>query len=230
MTSVDEKSSAIALAELLQRHVQPVIERNLRAKLRVSLKSSDFSQSNQEALEIAGEAKLALISELEKLKANPYDKSVQNSQSYVASVTITAYREYLRKKYPLRQQLKNKLRYLLTHHPEFEIRESEYGRICGFGAKMRMHKPVDSDYIRTEVAAKLDKANLNAPEQTIELVRRIFAVAESPIRFNDLLSLVGEIQGVKDKPEITGEEALLYQEKTCRSRTARLRKSSRRRF
>ncbi|HEY8561653.1 MAG TPA: hypothetical protein VIL74_14855 [Pyrinomonadaceae bacterium] len=78
---------------------------------------------------------------------------------------------------------------------------------------MRIRKPVDSEHIKTEIAAKLDAANSTESERTVELVRRIFAFSESMILFKDLLSIVGEIQGVKDKTEITDEEALLHQEK-----------------
>ncbi|HEY8561652.1 MAG TPA: hypothetical protein VIL74_14850 [Pyrinomonadaceae bacterium] len=61
--------------------------------MRVSLKNGDFRQSDQEALEIAGEAKLALTAELEKLRSNFQDESIHNLQSNVASFTINAYRD-----------------------------------------------------------------------------------------------------------------------------------------
>ena len=132
LNSVGEKATQNALSDLLVRNIQPVIEKNLRLKLRVSLKQNDFSPANQEALEIAGDVKLRLIAELGRLKPDFPQKTIQNLSGYVASVTINAYRQYLRKKYPLRQQLKHKLRYLLTHHPRFGLWEAERGRVCGF--------------------------------------------------------------------------------------------------
>jgi hypothetical protein len=213
LTSIEEKDVENALSELLLRHVQPVIEKNLRARMRVSLKPDDFSQSNQEALEIAGEAKFLLVAELRKLKTNAQGKSIQSLQSYVASVTVNAYRGCLRKKYPLRHQLKNKLRYLLTHHPEFELRENEFGLICGFNKIAGGGKPLDLEKIKTELESDLDKKNIIESERTIELVRKIFEAAGAPVLLNDLVAFVAEIQSVEGKPEISQAEGFPYYEK-----------------
>lgn len=200
----------IALSELLLQKIQPVIEKTLRAKMHVSLRPDDFSPHNQEALEIAGEAKLLMVAELDKL--NSHGKTIQNLNSYVTSVTINAYREYLRKKYPRRQQLKNKLRYLLTHHPNFALVETENGWICGNTHEVSVKKLSSLETIQTEIAPKI--RHLRESSQTIELVKTIFETAASPIFFNDLLAIIAETQGIKDKAETLPEKKVSVEEKT----------------
>lgn len=133
LNSADARETENVLADLLAEEIEPAIKKTLRNKLHISLKLTDFSRENQDALELFSEVKLLLISELTKLKSNNNGKIIENLNSYTASVTINAYRQYLRAKYPLRRQLKNKLRYLLTHHPKFSLWENENGVwFCGF--------------------------------------------------------------------------------------------------
>lgn len=223
LTSGEENGAESALSGIILQHIQPTIERNLRAKMHVSLSPEDFSQANQEALEIVGEAKLLLVAELRKLKTDSSGKSIQNLQNYVVSVTVNAYREYLRKKYPLRNQLKNKLNYLLKHHPDFELRENEKGRFCGLkNFADTTAPPLDLEKIKAAIEAQPGYLNLTVSAHTIELVRRIFAAAEAPLFFNDLLTLVAEIQGVRDKPEISEDEALSFYEKNLAAESSAL--------
>src|SRR5689334_9093507 len=117
LNSTTNEESEDLFADLLTLKIQPVIEKTLRSKLRVSLKNTDFSKANQEAIELASEIKLLLVAEFKKLKSNSNGKVIFNLDGYVSSVSLNMYRQYLRAKYPLRQQLKSRLRYLLSHHP-----------------------------------------------------------------------------------------------------------------
>src|SRR5688572_26147440 len=94
LNSFGKAESENLLADLLSAKIQPVIEKTLRSKLRVSIKNTDFSQTNQEALELAGDIKLVLISELRRLKSNPNGKVIYNLDGYVMSVTVNMYRQY----------------------------------------------------------------------------------------------------------------------------------------
>src|SRR5215203_3944769 len=166
------KDTEDALADLIAKQVQPAIERTLRAKLRVSLNPNDFNQTNQDALELLSEIKLLIISEFGKLKANSNGRVIYNLVGYVISVTINSYRQFLRTKYPLRQQIKNKLRYLLTHHPKFALWENERGEwLCGFekNKNIEISQPPNAETIQTEIAETVNQNNLRESEKTIDL-------------------------------------------------------------
>lgn len=208
--SINEKAVEVGLAELLSKKIQPVVEKTLRSKLHVSLKPSDYSQTNQDALEIASEIKLLLVSELGKLKSNPNGKIIHNLNSYVVSVTINAYRQYLRAKYPLRRQLKNKLRYLLTHHRKFALWEDQTGWFCGFEeykstGKFRF---LNAEAIRAGISETVNKNNLRENSRIVDLLATVFDFAKVPVSFNDLLSLVAKIQEIKDQKEVSETDYL----------------------
>ncbi len=214
------KDSEDALADLFTKQIQPIIEKTLRAKLRVSLKQNDFNQKNQDALELLSEIKLLLISELGKLKSNSNGRVIYNLSGYVISVTINSYRQFLRAKYPLRQQLKNKLRYLLTHYPKFALWENERGQwLCGFEQNKKSENlPPDVESIQTGIAEKVNKNNLHESAKIINLLIVIFNFANAPLSLNDLLSTVAEIQEIKDRKNLLDSEIFLMSEKFSASK------------
>ena len=168
---LESNGSAIEneLTKLLLQHIQPEIEKNLRFKMHVSLKKSDYNPNNQDALEIAGEAKLLAVTELGKLRLNQNGKTIQNLKSYVTTLTINTYQQHLRKKYPLWQQLKNKLRYLLTHYPEFALWENDEGWFCGFKQISGAFKPENYELLQTKLTNVIKQNNLSDKEQLISL-------------------------------------------------------------
>jgi hypothetical protein len=85
---------------------------------------------------------LRLVRLLRELKTNPQNKPVKNLRSYVAVMSYHACEEYLRRKYPQRHSLKNKLRYILTHRQEFALWEGDDKWLCGFSEWRDKSKPV----------------------------------------------------------------------------------------
>ena len=64
---VETRDHSIAeslLTKLIQEHADPIIEKIIKSKLRVSLNGSHGAQENQDALEIARELRATLIADL----------------------------------------------------------------------------------------------------------------------------------------------------------------------
>lgn len=190
-----------ALAGLMVEKIKPVIEKTLRIKMHASLIKNDFNPNNQDALELLGEINLLLIAEFRKLRSGS-PKAIQNLNAYVVSVTINSYRQYLRTKYPRRRQLKNKLQYLLRHHPEFSLWEDDREWLCGIGAESDAAPFADLESLQTEIMELSNHHDLKAVPKVIELVRTCLRMAGSPILFNDLISLVARVQDIEDRKEM----------------------------
>lgn len=204
-SSAAPESEAL-LGDLLSAKIQPVIEKTLRSKLHISSNPADFGQANQEALELAGDIKLLLITELRRLKSNPNGKVIYNLDGYVASVTVNIYRQYLRSKYPARHRLKSKLRYLLTHHPKFALWDEEGVLLCGFQKSEKSRKMQDAETIRTGIAEIVSQKNLRDADKIIDLVTAVFEFAKTAISLGVLLSVVAEIEEIKELREIPENE------------------------
>ncbi len=99
----------------------------------MSFNATDGSQSNQDALDVGNDVHTLLLAQLRAIKARPNVTSISNFASYVAAIAYNACYGHLRKKYPQRARLKNRVRYLLANNETFVLWESpERQWLCGF--------------------------------------------------------------------------------------------------
>ena len=131
LQAADEAAAELALSRLLYEQAEPVIGSILRHKLRVTLRDANPAEDNQEALALRSSLRLQLLGELETQRAKPGGRLLRNFRSHVAELTYQACEEHLRRHNPKRHSLKNKLRYLLTHNPEFALWEVERRELIG---------------------------------------------------------------------------------------------------
>jgi DNA-directed RNA polymerase specialized sigma24 family protein len=195
------------LAGIISEHAHPIIRNIIKAKLRVSFNQQDGGHLNQDALEIGSEIKGTLLAELQSLKNLPRQKTINNFRNYVAVVTYNACYDYLRRKYPRRHSLKNRLRYLLTHRIDFALWESAEGEwLCG-EADWRGRKSVaDAERRLRELAqdgsgfvrSKLSGVNA-ARLELAELLKAVFEELKGPVELDGLATLIAYLQGTGDE-------------------------------
>lgn len=133
-SSPEERLSAEALEPVTATVIKPVVRRTLH----VSLRDTDTSAENQDALELVGDIQVALLSALESSRGN--GRGIENIDAYAATIASNACYQYLRAKFPVRAQQMNKLRYLLTHDPRFAMFKSDevwYCKLAGESAHTR---------------------------------------------------------------------------------------------
>ncbi|HKQ51793.1 MAG TPA: hypothetical protein VJT74_05455 [Pyrinomonadaceae bacterium] len=135
MNAEAEAEALDILTDVIRVHAEPVIKAIIRHKLRVFLDGSGVGHAAQEAEDVESDVVLNLLTKLRELKADPRARAIGNFRSYVAVTTHHACHEVLRRKYPQRWRLKNRLRYLLTHHEAFALWGDENEDwLCGFSA------------------------------------------------------------------------------------------------
>jgi hypothetical protein len=195
-----------ALMFLLDEIAEPAARKIIRQKLRGEENADDIWQ----------EISVQLLVRLAELRQNRSERPIANFRAYAA---VTAYRvcaDFLRRKYPLRFSLRNKLRYLLGRDAELEIRETAAGDfLCGRrGWPARSREAGKNENYRKllETPAAIfgrDPAMPNFAAETLpKIVRAIFDFVETPVELDDLTSIVAELQGVRDQPaaELDGDE------------------------
>jgi DNA-directed RNA polymerase specialized sigma24 family protein len=189
-----------------------VIRQVIRSKLRVRFDHQGRSSPDPDAEDIYGETLLQALARLKECKANPAEKAIGDLRSYVAVIAYHNCYEYLRLKYPQRHNLKNKLRYMLTHQPGLALWEDESGDMVGGFAAWREQSDLRT---RSERLRRL----LDDPPETLpwgdfqranpgDLAAAIFNYTNHPIELDDLVEIVAALSGVKDKAERsnTGDE------------------------
>lgn len=107
--TAEERESV--LEGLLAGHAYDCIDRALDARYR----QSGLSPSHRE--DLRAEVLLRLVNRLHALVHDETSEPVASFQDYVAVVAFNTFDGFLRRSYPLRSKLKNRIRYALRHDP-----------------------------------------------------------------------------------------------------------------
>jgi hypothetical protein len=199
LTAADEAVAERQLCQIISEF-SPTIKAIVRSKLRVSLDPKEGTNENQDALEVVSEVDTLLVEELRRLKSGTGIKPIADFHGYVAVVTYHACYQHLRRKYPERWRLKNRLRYLLTHRPTLTLWKNDEGQLlCDFAARdqARMLSPSTPSQQLPEGLPESLLAKLSTkdpqPGPLTELLVRILERADGPVALDDLVNIVTDV-------------------------------------
>ncbi len=193
--------------EALMAELDPTITVIIRKKLRLG---QNTENSGATADDVRGEAVVQILSRLDGLRRGT-ETPIGSLRGFVAVTTYRLCDTHLRRRYPRRASLKNKLLYLLSGRTSqrglvhWEGPAGEH--LCGFdvwrddqrGAQRSPALQHLLDRPREAVAAALpgeDPQHANPGD----LVAAILDRAGGPIELDDLLAILAEVWDVRDSP------------------------------
>lgn len=196
-----EPESESYLACLLADHAAPIIKGIIGRKLQ-----SRENDHAAEAEDLYADVIVQLITRLRKLISNPEENSIGDFCGYVAVTAYNACNLYLRRKYPSRWRLKNRLRYLLSRSSDFALWESADGdSLCGLSTWRDRKQGLKGRAWQLQLTEKPDalkRAGLatGPPHAALpDLVHAVFRHIGSPVCLDELLRVVADLQGVHDQ-------------------------------
>ena len=199
------------LDELLSGHIAPIVEQIVRFKI-CSVVGSGRVEETQDEEDIRSEVFLTLISRLREMRAMGSIQPIENFRGYVAATTYNAIHQYIREKYPVRSRLKNRLRYLFNHRPNFALWKDAHNEfLCGFKdwartVKSKSSASMDSLHsIRNfgdSLPAGIGVNRMNSEE----LCAAYLTWRGGPVSLEDLVAVVAELHGIKDLEQVTSED------------------------
>jgi DNA-directed RNA polymerase specialized sigma24 family protein len=201
LESQDESEAEQALARLLSEEVNPLVKQIVRYKLR----AGPGNENHNDVEDVCSETLVKLFTRLNEIRSGQAAEGIRNLRSYVAVTAYRACHEYLRRKYPKRHSLKNKLRYLLTHQPEFELWETAEGEWMAGLSGWSRHRSGGLHVASTQLfhentptfthnPALTDAANLQ------EFLTSILRHTNRAIELDELVGIVAEACQIKDQP------------------------------
>lgn len=192
------------LSRLVFETADPIIHGVLRQKLHVSLRPSDGSAQNQDALDLAQSIRALLISELRNLKANMGQRVIGDFRQYVAVKAYSACADYFRQKHPRRWRLKNALRYQLKQNRRFTLWEDEKGIwACGLRAWEDSPPAQPARSVRQSADARLlfpEGSSLLQQLPLSELLEKVLERAGGPLALDQVVAIVADAKGIQDRP------------------------------
>jgi hypothetical protein len=206
----DEAEAEALLATLIYEQVEPVITKIIKHKLRVPLNPAQGQERNQDALELLGDLRINILSELCHLKNGSGGKAINNLHHYVAIKAYSACADYFREKNPQRLRLKSSLRHHLRQNSSFALWEGEGHRwLCGLSIWCDRERQMP-EHLTAQLQQFLEnpKAALLAslPDVDVkrlspaELLTAIFECVGHPVELDRLVSIAALAWGIRDQP------------------------------
>ena len=194
----DGRAAEALLSRLIVEHAQPAIRRIVRYKL-----AFQGAMETQDGEDVTAEVLLELIGRLRDLRDCADSAAIGAFSAYTAVAAYYACNEYLRRKYPNRHRLKNRLRYLLNTSSAFEIWEDVTREwVCGRAEWKDAVRPAPREKIAgwRDLLRDLPRGQFALPPAV--LAGRIFDAFGAPVAFDDLIEIVADLWGVEDAPPV----------------------------
>jgi RNA polymerase sigma factor (sigma-70 family) len=189
------------LSHLITTHAEPVIKNVIRFKLRLS---AYRDSQRADADDIHQEAVLQLVTQLQRFRQAPDGNPIIDMRGMAAVIAHRTCARWMRRKFPERNAVKNRLHYLLTRQRGFSLWPNTDDKLlAGFAAWQEEQKPITAVRNLAELEklpAGIRALKIGKPQELAEAIARIFDYAGGPIEFDELVSTVAALQGISDHP------------------------------
>jgi RNA polymerase sigma factor (sigma-70 family) len=185
------------LSKLITTHAEPVIRAIIRYKLGFS--SQEASQ-HIDAEDLHQESVLQLTSELQKFRQSPSSHPISDFRGLAAVIAHRACSRWMRRLFPERHALKNRLYYLLTHRRQFAAWRDKNGSLVAGRA----------DWKSTDLAPRrsvLDTSRVKV--ETLEsALESIFGQVRGPLEFDSLVAVLTPLFTIERRTEEPSESTM----------------------
>lgn len=202
MEASDDQADELLL-RLITAHAEPVIKRIIRYKLHLI---SDRSGGRADADDIYQEALTQLLVELQQLRKEPDEHPITDVRGMAAVIAHRTCSRWMRRQFPERHSLKNRLQYLLTRQRSFALWQGEGGKLmAGFAAWQGEKKAAPAERLRhlsddESLAARIRTLKSGRHQELGDALAAIFNCLGGPVEFDDLVSALAVLLGIRDQP------------------------------
>lgn len=171
------------LVEVAAPLVHRIVARYCRASAHVARDAGDMEST----------VNLRLLQKLRRVAGSPAD-AIQDLESYIATLTYNVVNDHLRRRYPERVRLKNRLRYTLTHDPRLALWSAPRGMVAG------LHAWSGGRVALTSVP--LPPAEVTRPmrdrRHPAEALQALLEATGTPVELEALIDFMAELWNVVD--------------------------------
>jgi hypothetical protein len=197
LLSSSEEQANEFFSQIIATHAEPVIAGVIRSKIRIKsnpgLRSSEGDDIHQEAV-------AQLLVELRRLREQPESHPISDLCGLAAVIAHRACARWMRRQYPERHALKNRLYYLFTRQRGLALWQGENHRLmAGFAAWQGGARTASPD----RLAAILDDEQLiigirllrssQRHNEASEILASVLNFLGGPVEFDDLAGMLASV-------------------------------------
>jgi len=201
LTAASDEQVDQFLSQLITEHAEPVIKGVVRFKLRLN---SYREAERAEADDIHQEVVLQLLAQLQRFRKLPAGNPISDVRGMAAVIAHRTCARWMRRQFPERHALKNRLHYLITRQRGFALWQAQDGKsVAGFEVWQKEHKAAKAARHLSDVEALPDHIRAlrsDKPQGLADAVAAIFNHAGGPMEFDELVSAIAALQGISDQP------------------------------
>lgn len=190
------------LLRLITLHAEPVIKGIIRYKLHLNSYRAD---GRAEADDVYQEVLVQLLAELHQLRKQPDEHPINDVRGMAAVIAHRTCSRWMRRQFPERHALKNRLQYLLTHQRGLALWQDEDRKlVAGFSA-WQGEKAVTASRLGQlsddeGLLAHIRMLKSGRPQELSDALAAIFNHLGSPIEFDELVGVLAALLQVRDQP------------------------------
>lgn len=213
LAASDEQADELLL-RLITGHAEPVIKGIIRYKLHLS------SAQRAEADDIYQEVLVQWLAELQQLRKQPDKHPITDVRGMAAVIAHRTCSRWMRRQFPERHALKNRLNYLLTRQRGLALWQDDDGnRLAGFAVWQGQKKAVSAARLGhlsddEGLAAHIRLIKRGKQQELGDALAAIFNHLGSPVEFDELVRALAALLGIRDQAiESTdqNEDAVTFQ-------------------
>jgi RNA polymerase sigma factor (sigma-70 family) len=202
LAASDERADEV-LSSLINAHAEPVIKGVIRYKLHLN---SQRASQRDDADDLYQEVLLQLLGQLRQFRTQPGAHPIADLRGMAAVIAHRACSGWMRRQFPERHALKNRLHYLLTRQRGLALWQGEDGKpLAGFAAWQGRKKAVSAARLGELSDGEGLPASVHAlrgggQQKLGDALAAIFNHLGGPVEFDELVRALAALLGIRDQP------------------------------
>ena len=195
LTEASDEQADELLSQVITNHAEPVIKGVIRFKLRLN---SYRESQRAEADDIHQEVVLQLLAQLQRFRKLPEGHPISDVRGMAAVIAHRTCARWMRRQFPERHALKNRLHYLLTRQRGLALWDEDGKSLAGFAVWQKENKPAKAARHLSEVEGlpnHIRTLKSDKPQELADAVAAILNHVGGPIEFDELVSAIADDSG-----------------------------------
>jgi DNA-directed RNA polymerase specialized sigma24 family protein len=208
LLAASDEQAGDFLLQVINAHAEPVIKGIIRYKLHLSYHQAQRTEAD----DIYQEVLLQLLTELHQLRNAPDEHPITDLRGIAAVIAHRTCSRWMRRQFPERHALKNRLHYLLTRQPGMALWEADDGKtVAGFALWQGQKHAASLERLghlsdEEGLLAHIRSLKTGRQQDLGDALAAIFNHLGGPIEFDELVSSVAALLQIRDQPVESTDE------------------------